>query len=171
MTSADLAQLRKRCFRISTRSRQWDSILNEGFQSASINEVYGEFRQCTDLSIQCWTDCRQDAARPSFPTRWPSSLSCRKRRVARKVGLLSLTRKGLGVPIVSSRSLSVLAVSIHSAQLTVPHADSAQLTTRPPTRISSMSAPRIAKTNTISSVVWPSHSRPGNTVFSSSTAS
>ncbi|KAM0719973.1 hypothetical protein Q7P37_004108 [Cladosporium fusiforme] len=44
MTSADLAVRRKRCFRISTGSRQWDSILNEGFQSGSINEVYGEFR-------------------------------------------------------------------------------------------------------------------------------
>lgn len=44
MTSADLAQIRKRCFRISTGSKQWDSILNEGFQSCSINEVYGEFR-------------------------------------------------------------------------------------------------------------------------------
>lgn len=45
MTSADLAVVRKRCFRISTGSRQWDSILNDGFQSASINEVYGEFRK------------------------------------------------------------------------------------------------------------------------------
>jgi len=44
MTSGDLAQVRKRCFRISTGSRQWDSILNEGFQSCSISEVYGEFR-------------------------------------------------------------------------------------------------------------------------------
>jgi meiotic recombination protein DMC1 len=45
MTSGDLAHVRKRCFRISTGSKQWDSILNEGFQSCSISEVYGEFRQ------------------------------------------------------------------------------------------------------------------------------
>jgi meiotic recombination protein DMC1 len=58
MTSADLAQLRKRCFRISTRSRQWDSILNEGFQSASINEVYGEFRKSHLLPMRFPTDGR-----------------------------------------------------------------------------------------------------------------
>ena len=44
MTGAELAQIRKRCFRISTGSKQWDGILNEGFQSCSINEVYGEYR-------------------------------------------------------------------------------------------------------------------------------
>jgi len=111
MTSADLAQQRKRCFRISTRSRQWDSILNEGFQSCSINEVYGEFRKNIYLSTQCPTDCRQDAARPSFPTPWLSSPSCRRRRAVLKVELLSLTRRELGVRIVSSRSLNALAVS------------------------------------------------------------
>jgi len=57
------------------------------------------------------------------------------------------------------------------AQLTMKHTDRAQSIMRPPTRISSTFAQRTAKTNTISSVVWPSHSRPGNTVFSSSTAS
>ena len=153
MTSADLAQLRKRCFRISTRSRQWDSILNEGFQSCSINEVYGEFRKCNGLFAQCSIDCQQDAAKPSFPTPWPSSLNCRRRRVVPKVELLSLTRREPGVPIVSSRSLNALAVSIHLAQLTVQHTDCAQLTTRPPTRTSSTSVRRTAKTNTTSSVV------------------
>ncbi|OQO11785.1 Meiotic recombination protein DLH1 [Cryoendolithus antarcticus] len=44
ITSAELLQRRKRCFRISTGSKQWDSILAGGFQSCSINEVYGEFR-------------------------------------------------------------------------------------------------------------------------------
>ena len=44
MTSAELLERRKRCFRISTGSKQWDGILNGGFQSCSINEVYGEFR-------------------------------------------------------------------------------------------------------------------------------
>ena len=51
MTSGDLAHVRKRCFRISTGSRQWDSILNEGFQSCSISEVYGEFRQYTLIGL------------------------------------------------------------------------------------------------------------------------
>ena len=37
--------MRKRCFRISTGSKQWDSILADGFQSCSINEVYGEFSE------------------------------------------------------------------------------------------------------------------------------
>ncbi|KAK6392447.1 Meiotic recombination protein dmc1 [Meristemomyces frigidus] len=44
MTSAELLILRKRCFRLSTGSKQWDSILLGGFQSGSINEVYGEYR-------------------------------------------------------------------------------------------------------------------------------
>ena len=44
MTSAELLERRKRCFRISTGSKQWDSILNGGFESASISEVFGEFR-------------------------------------------------------------------------------------------------------------------------------
>ncbi|KXL49749.1 MAG: hypothetical protein FE78DRAFT_139399, partial [Acidomyces sp. 'richmondensis'] len=44
ITSAELLDLRKRCFRISTGSRQWDAILLGGFQSCSINEVYGEYR-------------------------------------------------------------------------------------------------------------------------------
>ncbi|WPH04848.1 Meiotic recombination protein DMC1 [Acrodontium crateriforme] len=43
-TSAELLQIRKRCFRISTGSKQWDSILLGGFQSGSISEVFGEFR-------------------------------------------------------------------------------------------------------------------------------
>ena len=44
MTSAELLERRKRCFRVSTGSKQWDHILNGGFESACISEVYGEFR-------------------------------------------------------------------------------------------------------------------------------
>ena len=44
MTGFEVLQMRKECFRISTGSKQWDGILNGGFQSKSINEVYGEFR-------------------------------------------------------------------------------------------------------------------------------
>ncbi|KAK3680451.1 hypothetical protein LTR37_021229 [Vermiconidia calcicola] len=43
-TGTEVLHLRKTCFRISTGSKQWDGILNGGFQSRSINEVYGEFR-------------------------------------------------------------------------------------------------------------------------------
>lgn len=44
MSSTELLEIRKRCFRLSTGSRQWDSILLGGLQSCSINEVYGEYR-------------------------------------------------------------------------------------------------------------------------------
>jgi len=44
MTGTELLHVRKSCFRISTGSKQWDSILLGGFQSKSINEVYGEYR-------------------------------------------------------------------------------------------------------------------------------
>ncbi|KAK4899926.1 Meiotic recombination protein dmc1 [Elasticomyces elasticus] len=44
ITAAETLQLRKRCFRLSTGSKQWDGILLGGFQSCSISEVYGEFR-------------------------------------------------------------------------------------------------------------------------------
>ena len=44
MTGTEMLEMRKSCFRISTGSKQWDSILNGGFQSRSINEVFGEFR-------------------------------------------------------------------------------------------------------------------------------
>ncbi|OWO98192.1 hypothetical protein B2J93_4133 [Marssonina coronariae] len=44
MTAAELGQIRKRCIRISTGSKQLDAALNGGFQTMSINEVYGEFR-------------------------------------------------------------------------------------------------------------------------------
>lgn len=40
----ELGHERKCCFRISTGSKQWDQILNGGFESKSVNEVYGEFR-------------------------------------------------------------------------------------------------------------------------------
>ena len=44
MTGAEMLEVRKSCFRISTGSKQWDSILSGGFQSRSINEVFGEYR-------------------------------------------------------------------------------------------------------------------------------
>lgn len=44
MTGSELLQIRKSCFRLSTGSKNWDGILNGGFQSMSINEVYGEYR-------------------------------------------------------------------------------------------------------------------------------
>lgn len=44
ITAAETLQLRKRCFRLSTGSKQWDGILLGGFQSASISEVFGEYR-------------------------------------------------------------------------------------------------------------------------------
>ncbi|KAK1083370.1 Meiotic recombination protein dmc1 [Friedmanniomyces endolithicus] len=44
ITAAETLHLRKRCFRLSTGSKQWDSILLGGFQSCSISEVYGEYR-------------------------------------------------------------------------------------------------------------------------------
>lgn len=44
VTGAEVLQQRKACFKISTGSKQWDSILNGGFESKSINEVYGEYR-------------------------------------------------------------------------------------------------------------------------------
>ncbi|KAL3422593.1 DNA repair protein rad51 [Phlyctema vagabunda] len=44
MTASELGQVRKRCIRISTGSKQLDAVLNGGFQTMSLNEVYGEFR-------------------------------------------------------------------------------------------------------------------------------
>ncbi|KAG4430228.1 Meiotic recombination protein dmc1 [Cadophora sp. M221] len=44
ITAAELGQIRKRCVRISTGSKQLDAALNGGFQTMSISEVYGEFR-------------------------------------------------------------------------------------------------------------------------------
>ncbi|EPE34699.1 P-loop containing nucleoside triphosphate hydrolase [Glarea lozoyensis ATCC 20868] len=44
ITAAELGQVRKRCIRISTGSKQLDACLNGGFQTMSISEVYGEFR-------------------------------------------------------------------------------------------------------------------------------
>ncbi|KAH8818175.1 Rad51-domain-containing protein [Hyaloscypha sp. PMI_1271] len=44
ITAAELREIRKRCIRISTGSKQLDAALNGGFQTMSINEVYGEFR-------------------------------------------------------------------------------------------------------------------------------
>jgi RecA/RadA recombinase len=38
MTAAELAEIRKRCFRISTGSKQLDQILNGYISSASLNE-------------------------------------------------------------------------------------------------------------------------------------
>lgn len=44
MTGSELLHIRKSCFRLCTGSKNWDGILNGGFQSMSINEVYGEYR-------------------------------------------------------------------------------------------------------------------------------
>ena len=44
LTALELGHQMKRRFRISTGSKQLDKILGGGFQSASISEVYGEFR-------------------------------------------------------------------------------------------------------------------------------
>jgi meiotic recombination protein DMC1 len=44
MTLGELAILRRSCHRISTSSKAWDALLKGGFESRSINEVYGEFR-------------------------------------------------------------------------------------------------------------------------------
>lgn len=91
MTSAELALVRKRCFRLSTGSKQWDGILNDGFQSGSINEVYGEFSVYSRLHrLFCSVaDTTQDAARLNCHIQWLSSLSFQRARAAEKVGLLS----------------------------------------------------------------------------------
>ncbi|KAJ5312951.1 hypothetical protein PENANT_c018G04605 [Penicillium antarcticum] len=44
ITAMELHHQRKRVVRISTGSKQFDSILGGGFQSMSISEVFGEFR-------------------------------------------------------------------------------------------------------------------------------
>ncbi|KAL4762348.1 recombinase DMC1 [Aspergillus foveolatus] len=44
ITAMELSHQRKRVVRISTGSKQFDSILGGGFQSMSISEVFGEFR-------------------------------------------------------------------------------------------------------------------------------
>ncbi|CAF9929622.1 Meiotic recombination protein dmc1 [Imshaugia aleurites] len=44
ITAVELGHNRKRVCKISTGSKQLDSILGGGFQSMSISEVYGEFR-------------------------------------------------------------------------------------------------------------------------------
>ncbi|GKZ88896.1 meiotic recombination protein dmc1 [Aspergillus niger] len=44
ITAMELCHQRKRIVRISTGSKQFDSILGGGFQSMSISEVFGEFR-------------------------------------------------------------------------------------------------------------------------------
>ncbi|KAJ6151819.1 DNA repair protein [Penicillium chermesinum] len=44
ITAMELFHQRKRVVRISTGSKQFDSILGGGFQSMSISEVFGEFR-------------------------------------------------------------------------------------------------------------------------------
>ncbi|KAI1002952.1 Meiotic recombination protein [Podosphaera aphanis] len=44
ITAAELKEVRKKCVRISTGSKQLDAALNGGFQTMSVCEVYGEFR-------------------------------------------------------------------------------------------------------------------------------
>ncbi len=45
MTAHDLAQQRKKIIKVSTGSKQLDAMLGGGFQSQSISEVFGEFRE------------------------------------------------------------------------------------------------------------------------------
>jgi meiotic recombination protein DMC1 len=42
--ATEVPKKREDCFRLSTGSKQWDGILNGGFQSTSVSEVYGEYR-------------------------------------------------------------------------------------------------------------------------------
>ncbi|MCJ1480795.1 Meiotic recombination protein dmc1 [Schaereria dolodes] len=59
MTAMELGFQRKRVVRISTGSKQLDTILGGGFQSMSISEVYGEFSMCIvhlDAIVQLATD-------------------------------------------------------------------------------------------------------------------
>lgn len=44
ITGTELLHQRKRCFRLSTGSDNWNKILGGGFESSSVSEVYGEFR-------------------------------------------------------------------------------------------------------------------------------
>lgn len=55
MTAQELLIRRKSCFRIPTGSKQWDAILGGGFESRSVNEVYGEYR-CGKTQL-CHTMC------------------------------------------------------------------------------------------------------------------
>ncbi|EME82562.1 uncharacterized protein MYCFIDRAFT_196089 [Pseudocercospora fijiensis CIRAD86] len=55
MTAQELLMRRKGCFRIQTGSKQWDTILGGGFESRSVNEVYGEYR-CGKTQL-CHTMC------------------------------------------------------------------------------------------------------------------
>ncbi|TKA30941.1 hypothetical protein B0A49_13489, partial [Cryomyces minteri] len=43
ITAQELGQQRKRCIKISTGSKQFDAILQGGFQTCSISEVFGEY--------------------------------------------------------------------------------------------------------------------------------
>ncbi|RKF60228.1 Meiotic recombination protein dmc1 [Erysiphe neolycopersici] len=43
ITASELKEIRKKCIRISTGSKQLDTALNGGFQTMSVCEVYGEF--------------------------------------------------------------------------------------------------------------------------------
>ncbi|KAI9712253.1 MAG: Meiotic recombination protein dmc1, partial [Chrysothrix sp. TS-e1954] len=45
ITAKELGHQRRRVVRISTGSKQLDAILGGGFQSMSISEVFGEFRE------------------------------------------------------------------------------------------------------------------------------
>jgi meiotic recombination protein DMC1 len=44
VTAHEYRERRKAIFKISTGSRQFDSMLGGGFNSGSINQVYGEYR-------------------------------------------------------------------------------------------------------------------------------
>ncbi|KAK3076111.1 Meiotic recombination protein dmc1 [Coniosporium uncinatum] len=55
ITAQELGQQRRKIFKVSTGSKQLDSILGGGFQSCSISEIYGEFR-CGKTQM-CHTMC------------------------------------------------------------------------------------------------------------------
>ncbi|KAI9791710.1 MAG: Meiotic recombination protein dmc1 [Peltula sp. TS41687] len=77
ITAAELGQQRRRVVKISTGSKQLDTILGGGFQSMSISEVYGEFR-CgkTQLSHTMSVICQE---RLSYQRIWEAQ---REREVA-----------------------------------------------------------------------------------------
>lgn len=53
LTGAEVLELRKSCFKIKTGSEQLDKILNGGFESRSVSEVYGEYRCGMNVLSSC----------------------------------------------------------------------------------------------------------------------
>jgi len=159
MTGAELLKFRERCFRISTGSKQWDAILSGGFQSCSINEVYGEFRcgktqLAHTLAVMAQLPKEQGGAEGKVAyigKGWLHS-TCANGPVTD--GASSQTRREPFARNVSSRLLSA-SVS----------------TQRRPTRTSLPRARKTASIRTNSLSNWRSSSPPVNTAYSLSTAS